>query len=345
MKSIYKQLELEQDPSAKMLLLLQLSVGYLNNDLARCEDVAMQLLLLGQEHNIPAAIMHHNIVMGRVKYRAGELHESLEFFKKAENMALEINHEGGRAQCLESYGFISNRQGNHEQALQMAMQALEIYKKTNAHNGAIGLAYNNIANSYNYLEQLDEAEKYYRLALETLENSDRKQSMFLMNSNLGLILYKKGNYREAITNYEYGLQGYLANNNALAQSQAYCHIAFSYIELKEYAQALIHFQKGLKVVKNKQMFTEHSFILAGLGKLYIAWGGFDVAKSYINKSLAIRLEKGYWSEACESYQDLHQLYSLTGDTDKADQALAAGKQLSIEKGLKKWQKKLDEIIS
>ncbi|CAN5188230.1 hypothetical protein BH09BAC1_BH09BAC1_22720 [soil metagenome] len=339
MKEIYAQLENEQDPSAKMLLLLQLGVGYLNNDLARCEDVAQQLLALGHQYNMPVAIMHYNIVMGRINYRAGELDASLRFFKKGEALALELQHEGGQAQCMESYGFIHNRQGSHDQALKMALQAFALYQKTNAHKGAIGLAYNNIANCYNYLEQLDEAEKYYRLAIETIEQSDRKQSVFLMHSNLGLILYKKGKFAEAIANYQYGLKGYLANNNALAQSQAYCHIAYSYIELQEYAQALIHFQKGLKVIKNKHLYTEHSFILAGLGKLYMEWGGYGEAMEYLNKSLAIRLEKGYWAEACESYHDLHKLYNLMQDCDNAHQALANGKKLSMEKELKEWQAK------
>ncbi len=344
MKDIYQLLEDEQDPKAKMHLLLTMSKGFLNNDLERCKNTAFELLALGKNHNLPEATMHHFLVMGRITYRRGELDNAFDYFKSAQAIALQIDHFQGKANCLESFGLIHNKQGQHTEALGLIMSALELYKANNAHNGLLGLAYNNMANTFNYLKQTEDAEKYYRLSIEALEDSERKHSVNLIKGNLGLILFQKGDYHEAIANLEAGLEGFIAQNNVQAQSQAYSHLGNCYVELNKLVNALEAFQKGLKIIRTRDFPTELASIYQGLGRLYSKMSGYIDAEIYLMKALEVRLEKAYWSDACETYLNLIELYQKTGDNEKAAKALADGKKLSIEKSLKHREEEFDKYL-
>lgn len=338
MKNLFEQLENEQDPKLRIGLLLKLSKMFLNSDLGKCESAAFELLEIGKSNNLPEAVMHHFLVMGRISYRRGDLDLSLNYFKQSELLAIELNSAMGQANSLESFGLILNKQGQHTEALQFILQAFEIYKSIGAHNGQIGLAYNNIANTFNYLKQTADAKKYYRLAIDALENSERKHSLNLIKANLGLILLHDGHYQEAITYLESGLIGFIEQHNVQAQSQAYCHIGYGYLALGMHVKALENFQKGLKLARTTHFDTELSSIYQGLGNLYRAMHGYHESLGYYKKALKIRLEKGYWLEACETYNGLYMLYDEMKKPILAKQALANGKQLSTEKGVEQWQK-------
>jgi tetratricopeptide (TPR) repeat protein len=343
MKDIFQRLEEEKDPKLKIGLLLELSKMFLNSDLGKCEAAAIELHEIGENHNLPLATMHYYLVLGRISYRRGELELANNYFKQGELLAIEINSPMGQANSLEAVGLILNKQGQHAEAIQLIHKAFEIYSDMGAHNGQMGLAYNNIANTYNYLKQTTEAKKYYRLAIDALENSERRQSIYLIRGNLGILLFHEGEYEESIVNFKAGLLGFIEQNNVQAQSQAYCHIGNGYLALGQHVKALEHFQKGLKLTRTTDFDTELSSIYHGLGNLYVSMTGYSEALNYYNKTMAIRLEKGYWLEACETYMALYSLYSQMNEPILAAQALASGKQLSAEKSVEVWQKRFLEL--
>lgn len=344
MKDIYEQLAETQDPLVKVELLLRLSKVFLNNDHYRCEEVAYQLLQIGQEQQMPAAVMNHYLVMGRLKYRQGALTESYGWFAKAEALALATNNTNAYASCFEAYGMILNKQGRHTEALEFMQRAFATYQQNSAPKGHIGMAYNNIANTYNYMLQANQAEEYYRLAIETLENSDRKESLHLIKSNLGLLLFQRGQFAEAIVNFEAGFEGFVKQHHLQGQLQAYSHIAHSYLGLEQHAKALMYFQKGLKLIRSSNLDNELSSIYQGLGKLYMAMNGYAEAHKYLNKALKIRLDKAYWGLACETYNSQYHLYNLTEEKTKALKALKDGHVLSIAEKLPEWQKTFEKLL-
>ena len=142
MKDVFEKLEQEKDPELRIGLLLELSKKFLNSDLGKCESAAFELLEIGKNYNLPEAVMHHFLVMGRISYRRGDLNIAFNYFKQSESLAVELNNAVGQANSLESFGLILNKQGQHTEALQFILQAFEIYKSIGAHNGQIGLAYN-----------------------------------------------------------------------------------------------------------------------------------------------------------------------------------------------------------
>jgi tetratricopeptide (TPR) repeat protein len=249
----------------------------------------------------------------------------------------------GLAACKEMNGVMANQQGKHNEALELFKQAHALYQQVNAPDNEIGLILNHIGNCYNYLLQTEEAEKYYRQAIETLQKTDRKQTINIIKSNLGLLMYHRERYTEAIAMFEEGLAGYIEYNNMHAQIQAHSHIGHSYLCLKEHAKALLYFQKGLKLIRNSKIDNELSSIYQGLGKLYTEMGGHKEALKYLSRALEIRLKKSFWALCCETYESIYKLHTLTGDSVNANQALAEGRKLSIESGLEDWQVKFNSI--
>lgn len=343
MKETYHKLEETNDPQIKMELLLRLSQGFLNSDLQRCEEVAMQLLQLGEEHNMQLAVVYHYLILGRVSYRKGGMEQAFGLFSKASTLAEKQNNKAGMAACKEMDGVMANQQGRHTDALELFMQCQRLYLEVNAPATIMGLVFNNIGNTYNYLAKYEEAEKYYRQAIETLENTERRYSNNLIKSNLGLLLYYKKRYTEAIVLFEECLVGYIERNNTQAQIQTYSHIGQSYLCQAEHAKALLSFQKALKLIRSSNLTTELSSVYHGLGQLYTAIGGHKEALKYLNKALAIRLEKSFWALACETYEGLYKLHTLTADSATATQVVVQGLKLSSEKGLEEWQVKFSQL--
>lgn len=337
MKDTLQRLEEEQDPVARIELLLKLSKGFLNNDLERCESAAFELLLLGKNYDLPLATMHHFLVMGRICYRRANLEAAQDYLSSAEQLAIDIGNLSGQAQSLEAMGILLNKQGHHYEALEVITKGLEIFKTQVDDNSKLGLSYNNIANTYNYLKNTDEAEKYYRMAIEVMDSSDRQHNINLIKGNLGLILYQKEQFHDAIAYISAGLEGFIVQNNIQAQSQAYSHLGNCYLELGEMVKALEHFQKGLKLTRSRDFQTEMSAIYQGLGKLYTKMEGYKDAITNLNKALSIRIEKSYWTEACESYLSLYTLYKTLQNKEEADRHWQKGYDLSVAHGMAYWQ--------
>lgn len=344
-KYLLLQLEEEKEPGKKVDIIVDITEYFLNNDLPRCETYANQLLEIGEAHDLPIAQMHYHLVMGRLQYRKADLKGSFEQYGKANEWALKIDHKVAQANVLESKGVLLHKWGRNEESLENTFAALKIYLAENVSKGLLGMCYNGIANNYDSLKQTEEAKKYYLLAIETLENSDKKQIIDFVKANLGLMLLNKKEFKEAQQYFSNSLQGFLAANQVQAQGLSYHYLAQCSMGLNDHAKALELYQLALKLFKNSRYYNELSITYIGLGTLYQDLGGHMDAEVYYNKALEMRLMREFWGGACESYLALYYFYISMHDVTMAKDMATSGKALATKHKLSTWEVSFNDLIN
>jgi len=110
----------------------------------------------------------------------GELTEASIEFQKALN--LNPKHK----ESLHALGFINTRFGKYDEAISYYKQAISIDPKYSEAMNSLGVAYMET-------EKLDEALKYFNMALDNPFYSTPEKPY----SNIGLVYYRKGDYRGA----------------------------------------------------------------------------------------------------------------------------------------------------
>ncbi len=335
-KDLLLQLDIESDPIKRVDIIVLLTEHFLNNDLTRCETYANQLLEIGEENDLPIAYMHYNLVMGRLSYRKADLKGSFAYYTKANNYAAQLEDKAAQAIVLESKAVVLHKWGQNDEALVGMFAALDTYKVENVDKGLIGMCYNGIANTYDSMKQTKEAKEYYLLAIETLENSDKKQIIDFVKANLGLMLLNQKEFSEAIEYFNNSLKGFLAANQVQAQGLTYHYLGQCYMGLNQHSKSLELYHKGLKLFKHSRYYNELSIIYMGLGTLYQDLGGFSNTEVYFNKALDMRLIRGFWHGACQCYEALFNLYIVMGDRRVAGDMLQSGLILAKEHKLLTW---------
>lgn len=344
-KDLLLQLELETEPEKLVVILVDLTEIFLRNDLNRSEQYANKLLTLGENNNLPLALIHYNIVMGRIAFHKADLTGAFDYYSKANQIALEVDLLMPQANVLQSKGVVLHKWGRNDEALENLFAALEIFKSEGANNGLLGVLYNDIANTYDSMKQSQEAKKYYQLAIETLEDSDKRQIIDFVKGNLGLMLLNKREFNEALTYFKNSLEGFLAANQVQAQGLTYHYLAQCHMGLNEHSKALEYYHQALKLFKHSRYYNELSIIYMGLGTFYQDLGGYSNTEVYFNKALDMRLMRGFWHGACQAYVALYKLYTAMGDTQVAHDMLVSGHNLAIEHQLPAWVNDFEELIN
>jgi len=344
-KHLLEQLELANNPEEQVDIIVDLTELFLNNDLQRCEEYAAMLLAIGDTHQLPTAHMHYHLVMGRINYRKANLKTAFDHYTQANTFALQTNHLIAQASILELKGMLHNKWGQHQEALENMLAALNLYLEQNVSKGLIGLCYNNIATTYDSLKQTDEAERYYRLAIETLEQSDKKQTIHFVMANLGLLLLNKKEYKQALPYFNNSLAAFVAANQVQAQGLAYHYMGQCYMGLKDHGSALELYQKALKLFKHSRYYHELSVIYTGMGTLYHELGGFSNAEVYHNRALEMRLKREFWNGACETYLSLNELYQSMNNPTMANDMLVDGLKLAEKQNLTPWVEKFKGLMA
>lgn len=186
--------------------------------------------------------------------RNGEFQYSVQSFK---NAIITINKSELSDSVLiyrtyVNFGVLLNRVGNWKSSLDYYNKAenFTIIKFGNNSNKLIPV-YINKGTIFNNFGDIVKAQNYYEKALSLLEVEGNSKWLSQTYNNLGVILYKKGNYSESLKYYlrTLKLKQYSKSLNA---STTYTNIANCYKKLKDYNEADKYFSKSINVVTESE---------------------------------------------------------------------------------------------
>lgn len=196
-------------------------------------------------------------------------------------------------------------------ARKMYREAIETYSQGSAKDAVLK---NKIGIAYHQLMQLNQAQKYYLLALKL--NPKYVEAM----NNVGTIYYGHKSYRKAIGWYEKALK---VDPNTPRAASVYMNMGMAWFGRKQYQKATQDFQTALSLDPNifehhgtfgqileERSVAERAKFHFTVAKMYAKQGRTDLALQYLRKSL----EEGYKPEK-KKIEDEPEFAALKNNED------------------------------
>ena len=200
-------------------------------------------------------------LLGTCRGFLGDFTKSLEFLFRSLKLSKELNDDENTAKILNNLGNCYYSMDDLDSAKKYFLEALSLKEKANDLR-SLSSGYTNLALIYSQQKDLELAEKYIQKSIRIKENftdnyKDETSLAFTKNI-LGLIKKQSKEYTEALKHFDEVLNIYQKQSNPLMLAETYALIAATYLETKDYINALQALNAGERFAKqtNATRITE-----------------------------------------------------------------------------------------
>lgn len=292
----------------KLLLFLLLLPGLLPAQTKKNKD-SLMLAAAGKDSAAVDAL-----------YKYGELFENSQddsaahYYKKAKALAEQLGYKKGIAVFASHYIVVLNNRGQFREALTIAKEALEIYKKVDDKK-ELAVAYLNVGSEWQFLSDFGLAAEYYLLAKKMAEEINDTRLKRITNNNLASVFIELGEHEKGKQYAERSLVFAKEMKNEAAISSSMYNIATATMQLKEYDKALALY----KEIEAAGKRNEDDMVLLdgwlGMADANSALNNASIAEEFYNKVISFSKEKDtpeYEMYACMGMADLQLKTNNTG---------------------------------
>ena len=221
---------------------------------------------------------------GMLLWRSGRVKEAIKTINEAIRLCREHNFKDRLSGAYNNLGILHTAIGDFKKAVEFYEEAL----RAGAENsGMRGRVYNNLGLLYNYMENVEDAERYFLKAKEIFKNGGNKRGYMITIANLGLLYANKGEYLKAIEYYNEALRESEEVGDILATVNILDNMGVVYIRMRELDKAEEYLNKALKMVKKLGDARVIGNIYNNLGLLYDLQGEYVKALEFYEKSYEI----------------------------------------------------------
>jgi len=202
----------------------------------------------------------------------------------------EIGDKRGLGDTLIDMGNFSDDRGDHDQALKMYKEALELERDI-ANESLQAICLNNIGSVYSEKGQYDDALTYFQQVLQLREKSKVPQDIVESVHNLGQVLGGMGQYDQAISYYMRALDLRRSMNDPRGAALESYGLGTLFDYQGRFGAAINSKQDALKTfrdLKDKTFWMAE--ILGGYGESLILAGRGDEAKAPLDEALSLSRE-------------------------------------------------------
>ena len=184
-------------PSIKLNLLLKMAAGYfIKGKHQQIFKIAEQVIELAKENNEIKFLLLGFSYRSMAFALIGEHHNALIDLQQVEKLISENPRFAEQVELLEILASAHDYLGDHKTALTMHLKLLKLrFDLSKMHN--VGKTYNNLANSYLSLGQLDDAYNAYWEAKKYAEKNAAPIRIAFAGLGIGKVLYLQGDYHGA----------------------------------------------------------------------------------------------------------------------------------------------------
>ena len=215
-------------------------------------------------------------------------------------------------------------------------KCLAVQKQLNNKKG-IANAYLNIASTYYYLNNFDEALNTNKQALKLCKEIKDSKSEARCLNNIGLVYESQGKYPEALKYYYNSLSVKEKLNDKKGIANAYSNIGNVFWQQEKLDDALIKYKSALNYFKEVNDTLGIADVYTNIGILYIEQKKYQSAIECHSKALQIYEKEQYLSGMGTAYGNLASAYLYQGNAKKAKEiylkALTIREKLGNKKGI------------
>ena len=212
------------------------------------------------------------------------------------NSAKEVAHQNGLPGIVQSMlsftGMVLRHLGRIEESIQILTEAVS-YPGDSPE--VLAGSYNNLAVIYDTKEEFDKALKFYKKALQHMEDKASPNYPFILG-NIGRCLLSLKDYNESKIMLDESLLLSQKCNNTIAESRSHQYLGLYHFELKEFAHCRSHLEEALRLVNKAGHIIDKLRISFHLSHVYEHTDQIAQAEELIKESL----------EVCKELQPIHK---------------------------------------
>lgn len=207
---------------------------------------------------------------------------------------------------------------DNNQALDYALKAKDIARKTNHQMGLIRATYR-AGNAYRSIGQLDLAKKELNISKTLAQASGNKRRIGLSTSGLARVYRDNNQIDSAAIYYLDALEIMASIGDRNSEARIQNELGTLYKRQKQYEKALVHYQKALAIVEDLDFKPGISACLSNIGDVHIQLNNYDKALTYLNEALFIKKETGDNLGASRTLENIGVIYNYKKKYEEADQ--------------------------
>ena len=206
----------------------------------------MSLLYCADTSNKTKTTPSKNTNYNKGGYRdSGNYDSAFIYYSFAKNDFLKVNDTLGITKSLINMAIIQTDNGDFFGGIETSLEAEKFLKKNDSITNQLKSSnYNNLALANDELENFDNAQKYYNLALNTTQDNESK---YIYYNNIGNTFLGLKNYQKARENYTKALQ----TKDSISYARTLNNIGRSYFLENKNANVLPYFLNSLKIRESK----------------------------------------------------------------------------------------------
>jgi len=271
--------------------------------------------------------------LSKITLDEGNFEQSVGYAEQALELAEELDYKNGQAYALKWIGLTHFTQGNYMLALDLWKESLESFE---AIHDTIGIAnlIGNIGAVYQSGGSLDNALENYLRSLNLAEKINNYHRIATNLLNIGGIYGELKEFDKALE-YFNKLEKYLPSlNNPQMTSYYLTSMGETYRLKKDYDNALKYFKEALQITENQM---DLAYNLKMLGKIEFEKGNVEQAIDHLNASYTKAKTNNQKQDILGALFELGNIYQIS-DTKRAlnfySEALVLAKELKVNSDLR-----------
>jgi eukaryotic-like serine/threonine-protein kinase len=229
--------------------------------------------------------------MGRVEFDSGAWQNALEYFTRAQPLAVEFGNDEERAEILQGMGATYAALNKHEDALRDLRDSLEIKRRLGLKKG-MAMSLDTMASSEDVLGKPDQALKDYKEALALWQGLGDKAGTGDILNDLAQFYVDHGDYDQALKLFKESLQAEVDVGNQSNQGLVLNNIGNAYFYKADYQNARTYYEQALEVREKLKVSGTTADTLHNLGDTSSRMGQYDVAIEHYLRAIDLRRSTG-----------------------------------------------------
>ncbi len=252
------------------------SLSLSNRNPERALQIASQALPLAEQHQLLREKADLLRIIGLLQFYKVDYAQALDYFIQSHELSKQINYLKGEAAALNNISVVYQEQKLYTQTLKMDSAVLELRLKLGKPE-LIADSYNNIAVSFEYLNQPREALLNYHKAVTISKNAALENSLSLYYNNIGKIYLE---HKQADSAYYYFTKSLALSeklNNQQMQTNALTYLGTYYNQANQPLKAISHLEKSLEIANTIEIVYEIESAAEQLHLAYAAARNYPAA--------------------------------------------------------------------
>jgi len=277
-------LTLQDRDSIRVDVLLDLSRRTFRNDPKTAREYAEEAREISEVENYTIREAHANRYMGYAYNVQGNRDSAVAFLEAALELYSKENDYRGIATINGAIGTIHAINDEFEFAITKMLGALDAYKEL-GNNYSMAIMYNNIGNIYLEQEIFDKAIDYYIESIDAFKQSRNQSRIVLPYSGIASVFEKIGDLEQAEYYNNLGIETAIENNAQQSLGYMYEVAGNIELKKEEFESARSYYQKAAEIFEGVQNTGKYIDVVQSIARLDYRLNDFNSAKRNLEIAL------------------------------------------------------------